>query len=114
MKRISDTIKYPKKPYQKDVALFQKAFASLSTSFVSLYSWTLGILASSVTSVRRFLGLIKKDSLDQKKKIDIYENAKRRYNHAITIRLKHKETNQLFWVANYHMPCAFYSPPICL
>jgi mRNA deadenylase 3'-5' endonuclease subunit Ccr4 len=41
-----------------------------------------------------------------------WSHAARRYNVLLTAVLKHKESQQQFCIANYHMPCAFYAPKV--
>lgn len=49
----------------------------------------------------------------QKKKNDPWGYSKNRYNQFIAIRLKDTSKNAVpFWIGNYHMPCAYWDPPV--
>ena len=44
--------------------------------------------------------------------IDHWKLAERRFNVLVAAKLEEKQTKRSFWVANYHMPCAFYAPMV--
>jgi 2',5'-phosphodiesterase len=43
---------------------------------------------------------------------DPWEHSQSRFNRVVAATLRDKETGQAYVVATYHMPCAFWSPPI--
>jgi hypothetical protein len=43
---------------------------------------------------------------------EYWHKAKDRHNTAIAVRLKGSPSSGEFWVGTYHMPCAFWSPPL--
>ncbi|CAM9786617.1 unnamed protein product [Chrysoparadoxa australica] len=48
----------------------------------------------------------------QTQPVDAYAEAKGRYNQMLFARLQHRSTGKVFCVGTYHMPCAFWCPPI--
>ena len=50
--------------------------------------------------------------LDRRKYADPLNEAKRRSNQLVFVRLKDRNENNKFCVATYHMPCAFYAPKV--
>ena len=51
-------------------------------------------------------------SMDEAPPINPWEYSERRFNVLLTATLKEKESGNMFCVGNYHMPCAFYAPPV--
>jgi len=43
---------------------------------------------------------------------DPWTYSERRFNVILTATLKEKQSGKLFCVSNYHMPCAYYNPPV--
>jgi mRNA deadenylase 3'-5' endonuclease subunit Ccr4 len=65
-------------------------------------------IQSIQSSVRRVLNKIR----NKKDPLDYWYESQRRSNIVLTATLRDKHTKQAFVVATYHMPCAFYAPPV--
>lgn len=44
--------------------------------------------------------------------IDAWDMTENRFNVLLTVALKFRENQAMFSISNYHMPCAFYCPPV--
>lgn len=81
----------------------------IQPSFITILTNPLYEIIRTPILLLERLGLKKKEF---KKETD-FQNAKRRRNAVISLRLSQKENpEKSFWVSTYHMPCAFYAPNI--
>ena len=93
--RVSDTFRFPRLPRSWIVHLYRRGL-SLTTWMVNLFtSWFIPSMSVSVYT----------DSNDM-------EQASRRQNQQIMLRLCHKETGKSVVLGNYHMPCEFARPNV--
>jgi len=71
-------------------------------------------IRSSVSKM--MIKLSKYIGLDGKNPMDIWHHAESRQNIMVCVHLKHKDKTKVnrrsFWIGTYHMPCAFYEPPV--
>lgn len=92
VKNIAEDIRYPQGPNEQVYPLF-----------IWIYGWVLWFLRFFFNDVR---------DLSENIPINLVREAKRRFNTVVMLNLEHKDCDQAFWVATYHMPCAWYNPAV--
>jgi len=82
-----------------------------------------GFIRQFSTAINQFIRnrVIKQlgfNSQQERKPIDPWEMSENRFNALVSVALRHRHNNDAssgdgtFLISNYHMPCAFYAPPV--
>lgn len=105
--RVGDTAQFRRKPQDKDAGVAGAAAAARWA-----FSYAAGV-ASAVASPLAALVRGKQQRGGGARPYESpYELAQKRHNRIVLVRLRDRESGVEFCVANYHMPCMFYNPPV--
>mgnify|MGYP000393457998 CR=1 FL=1 len=92
-KRVADTLWMPRLPKPHRLVSLIMGFINFFTRII--FEWMM------------YLGLAKKPH-------DLWDHVSARWNILCGVKLRHRASDEQFWVTTYHMPCAFRNPDMML
>lgn len=116
---MGEAIAYPRDKYTLDEMDVKNVAETMKRPYVRPSKWQ--TLSNLIVSWLFWMALmistpfkLSSKVQDYKKKYyhDDYTEAIRRYNCVVMVRLVHKKSSEIFWVANYHMPCEYRNPGV--
>jgi len=109
IERLSDKREggWPKEPETEDGAMISKIVQSIQRGVASVALRTLKSLRSNIKRIGYNGG-----PADERDPIDPWDMSEKRFNVLLTVSLRERKSGAVFSVSNYHMPCAFFAPPV--
>ena len=107
--RISDKREggWPKEPETEDGAMISNIVRGIQRGVASVALRTLKALRSNINRIGYGGGPV-----NERDPIDPWDMSEKRFNVLLTVSLRERKSGAVFSVSNYHMPCAFFAPPV--